>query len=58
MTRNKAHSAGHGCAVFKVWRAVAGHLWGFLRASREAAICGVALFLKGNHSSCESAPCS
>ena len=42
-TRNKAQTAEHSCAVFKVWNAVAGSLRGSLRASREAAICGVAL---------------
>jgi len=42
MTCNKAQAAGHSRAVFNVWNAVAGHLRGALRASREAAICGVA----------------
>ena len=32
MTRNKAQSAGHSCAVFKVWKAVSDHLRGSLRA--------------------------
>jgi len=43
MTRNKAQAAGHSRVVFKVWNAVASHLRGARRASREAAICGVAL---------------
>jgi len=43
MTGNKAQAAGHSCAVFKDWNAVAGHLRGSRRASREAVICGVAL---------------
>ncbi len=45
--RNKAQAAAHSFPVFKAWNAVAGALRGSLRASREAAICGVARSGKG-----------
>ena len=39
---NKAQAAGQSWPLFKACNAVVGQLRGSLRASRQAAICGVA----------------
>ena len=46
MSQDKAQSASNGCSIGKECNAVLVHLVASLRARREAAICGVAPFVK------------